>query len=53
MFLSFGAKSLMFKSLMVNVKQLAFCLKIGFQSKTGICLQITEVSTTGGYFNIT
>ena len=37
----------------VNVKQLAFCLKISFQSKTGLCLQIAEVSTTGRYFNIT
>ena len=37
----------------VNVKRLAFCLKINFQSKTGLCLQIAEVSTTGRYFNIT
>ena len=37
----------------VNVKRFAFCLKIIFQSKTGLCLQIGEVSTTGGHFNIT
>ena len=36
----------------VNVKRLAFCLKISFQSKTGLCLQIADVSTTSGYFNI-
>ena len=37
----------------VNVKLLAFGLKISFQFKTGLCLQIAQVSTTGGYFNIT
>ena len=37
----------------VNVKRLAFCLKIRFQSKTGLCMQIAEVATIGEYFNIT
>ena len=37
----------------INVKRLAFCLKFRFQSKSGLCLKIAEVATTGEYFNIT